>query len=213
VPEASLRAPASAFLSLPLVGRVAGRRPVGWGVSERAQNTFQYTSQIGINIRISASITTREPNETKSTMMWPIGACRLKWKPSAFISRSFTHGLTSCGVRRLRSARAFSFAKAAPTRPAFGRPPSPREAMLRGGGIRKICIGPCERSEMREQTPPRSVVDFSLVADKHRIQLASKFQGKTTDSRRGRFKITGRRERDPAGWRPAKRASPRSIPG
>jgi hypothetical protein len=26
-------------------------------------------------------------------------------------SRSFTHSLTSCGVRRLRSARAFSFAK------------------------------------------------------------------------------------------------------
>lgn len=56
----------------------------------------------------------RAPNETKSTMQRPIGACSRKWKPSAFSSRNLTHSFISCGVSRLRSARAFSFGKSSP---------------------------------------------------------------------------------------------------
>src|SRR3954451_6761553 len=52
--------------------------------------------------------------QTKSTIWGPIGACRRKLNPSAFSSRNFIHSLTSCGVRRLRSARAISFARIVP---------------------------------------------------------------------------------------------------
>jgi hypothetical protein len=38
--------------SLPLVGRVAGRRPVGWGSVQRVQNAFHDASEIVIDIRI-----------------------------------------------------------------------------------------------------------------------------------------------------------------
>jgi hypothetical protein len=40
------------LLSLPFMGRVAGRRPVGWGSVERRYNVFHDAGQIGIDIRI-----------------------------------------------------------------------------------------------------------------------------------------------------------------
>jgi hypothetical protein len=47
-----IRAPR--FLSLPLVGRVAGRRPVGWGI-QGTENAFHHPREIGINVRIPES--------------------------------------------------------------------------------------------------------------------------------------------------------------
>ena len=102
----------------------------------------------------SISMTTRAPNETKSTMYGPIGACRRKRKPRSFNSRNFTQSFTSCGVRRFRRARAVSFAKCflrqpLPDRPSAGRPPRKGE----GSGNTSCAFGEGIKSAFHAPSP------------------------------------------------------------